>query len=315
MNLSEYYNLNINGHKDIDFIDIPIDKDINLYLDPSRICDSSSELSHISNLTVKSYFDKLFEECTNNNIYNLNSLFIHVGERNETHLGISKSKPQGNGASQDILLSIFKPLIQQGIFENKKMNSPALIPIFAKSFGEDRMSDFLTNILSKILAEWTVVQCEKWSIQTKSKCELYYWNNQSLSWNSREYVLPSDYFGNPVLLVPKHFVSTKYRYNTAYYIRHYLLNYLQKKSLDEHDELCNERIMKNGKIKLFPPTKEDLKKSKLKGNSKDQARQFSIENPATIEYLELEIHKYYCDFPTLSDSFLDDFLYEKKQAL
>lgn len=106
-NFSNSFGITIRGHKDIEFVDIPVDTDVELFIDPNLIEASSDSFSAECSSLITSYFDTVFDSCRNNDIGVLKSLISHCREVNDTHLGTSRLFSRGRGASEEILLGIF----------------------------------------------------------------------------------------------------------------------------------------------------------------------------------------------------------------
>lgn len=310
INFSNYFGLIVNGHKDIDFVDVPVDTDVKIFLDPELIESGEDEFSKWCAQAITSYFDVAFHYCRVKDLHGLRSFLLHSAEPNETHLGHSVSHSQGRGASEAILFTVFSGLVEQGLFERGIIQKPGDIYILAPNFSEDRMSDLLTNILRNQLSVYTVAQCEKHEIPLDGKRVGWCWEESTGNWMQRRWICPIAY-GKPVLLVPKHFVSRSYRYGTEGYIRKFLLEYRQKYHLDNRTDLCHVRELKDGTQKLYPPTKEELRTVELAGiPRKKSAAMFAQRYPETMRAFEQMRQETLCNQNlTLSDRELDLLLY------
>ncbi|MCI1952066.1 MAG: hypothetical protein LKJ50_03930 [Clostridiales bacterium] len=313
LNFSNYFNLSISGHKDIEFIDVPVDTDVRLFLDPGLIESGGDNFSKACTAVIKSYFNAVFDCCRSRDHLNLPKLLNHSAEPNETHLGNSIYYSKGHGASEQILYTMFSNLIDQELFERDVIHYPCDLYVFAPNFDKDRMSDLLTNILRDLLSQFTKQQCDKHGILLKGKRIGCFWDPLSNQWQTKNWQLPIAN-GKPVLLVPKSFVSRNYHFSTSSYINKYLLEYRQRYHLENHTDLCYERLLKNGSKKLMPPKKSDIRLIEFSGVQwKQEAIDFACKNPDTMLYFDRERKKSFADgCYAMSNYELDLMLYSQK---
>lgn len=312
-NFSKSCDLSISGHKDIPFVDVPIDTDVKLTINPALIKAGKDLFSRVCMEAVNSFFDEVFSCCHHRDYEELSRLLSHSGEPNETHLGSSTFRSQGRGASVDILLTVFTGMINQGIFDNKVVENPCDIYVLAPNFDKDRMSDLLTNILREPLERFTAEECIKWGIPLYEMPGSWSWDAIERKWKKGQWSLPV-VDGIPVMLVPKWFVSRNYHFGTGSYISKYLLEFLQKYHLDNNTNLCYDRELKSGKIKRMPPTKKEVRAFELPGKPlKQHATEFACEYPDTMRRFCVERTNAYAtgDF-FMTDLELDQILYANK---
>lgn len=58
-NFSSYCGMDITGHADIDFVDIPVNTDVRLYVDPERIALSQNPYAEAANLCIEDFSNAL----------------------------------------------------------------------------------------------------------------------------------------------------------------------------------------------------------------------------------------------------------------
>lgn len=316
VNFSEYFNLPIHGHRDIDFIDVPVDTDVKLFLDPALIEAGTDEFSRWCANSIKSFFDAAFYFCHTRNLRDLRILLRHSAEPNETHLGLSVAQSRGRGASEEILFNVFSELIERGLFARGAVLHPCDICVLAPNFDKDRMSDLITNILRNHLSRFTEQQCLKHGVPLDGVREGYWWDEQATAWEEKQWLAPMAY-SKPVLLVPKHFVSWRYHFDTSTYISRYVLTYRQEHHLNKRTELCHKRELKNGHERLSPPTKKELKVIELSGTpGKVHALGFAYAHPDTMRHFGAARLKMMAEIDyTLTNQQLDELLYAGKSKL
>ncbi|MEA4902372.1 hypothetical protein [Desulfitobacterium sp.] len=309
-NFSKHFNLPIFTHKEIEFVDVPVDRDVKLFLDPGLIEAGTDDFSIDCMAVIKSYFDSVFHCCQARDHSKLTELLSHCNEPNETHLGNSVAHSKGRGASKEILLTMFSGLIDQGLFERNAVIHPSDVYVLAPNFDKDRMSDVLTNILRNLLSQFTEQQCVRHGITLSGIRKGFFWDIESSQWQEGQWLSPVAY-GQPILLAPKSFVSRTYHFGTSSYVSKFLLEFRQRYHLDNHTELCYERELRNGHHKLFPPKKKEIKSIEFTGVQwKQQAANFAYTNPDTMRRFGLERERAFANGNYfMSDHELDLLLY------
>lgn len=77
----------------LDFVDIPLDTDISLYVDPYALSVSGDDwLRECGNLVVN-FFDHFLQVIRAQNDGEVMTLISNLREPNDTHLGLSKGRP------------------------------------------------------------------------------------------------------------------------------------------------------------------------------------------------------------------------------
>ena len=309
-NFSKHFNLPIQGHQDIAFVDIPIDTDVELFLDPTLIETGGGSFSEWCATGISSFFGAVFQACADRDKDALEGLLAHSGEPNESHLGLSVRQSKGRGASVDILLPVFEGLMRQGLFERGVITSPNDVCVLAPNFDQDRMSDLLTNILRNQLSEFTVAQCEKYGLPMDGIRQGYCWEESNSTWRPRKWRCPTAY-GKPVLLVPKGFVGRSYHLGVESYISQHLLSYLQEQHLFNRSNMCHRRELKDGREKWMPPTKAELRRTELTGApQKHFVMDFAGKHPETLPQFNQTREKRFRESSfALSNQELDRLLY------
>ena len=80
---------------ELDFVDIPLETDIRLFVDPYALSVASDTwLLECSNIVV-GYFERVIESIRKDQKEDALKLLSHLGEPNDTHLGLSKGSAGG----------------------------------------------------------------------------------------------------------------------------------------------------------------------------------------------------------------------------
>ena len=296
---SEKFDLKISGHSDIDFIDIDLNNDTALFIDPCHIESQSDAFSKSCATTVTDYFNMMYSVFESSNRDAILEHLSHLGERNEARLGYGngtngKAKtPEGMAET----LSDFILLVKSGFPIEKPIDIPLLMPRFA----EDCMSDMLMNILYKQFSEYTLEQCRIYGLPTtRSKKKRYYWDSQEHRWKIYEgESLVVD--GQIIILVPKRYICTRLYCSTEQFFMFKIAPMLQKR----------DAVVINGKEKK--PNKQDVKKSECKkyGSLLCAVIEHTRRNPRLLAEYHLDIPQNYSE-RCLSDGLLDHLVYSEK---
>lgn len=297
MNFSKVLGLNIRSHSEISFIDVVLNDDTKLFIDPCLLEIRNEPWYVDANNTICSFFKLFYELYNNGNDNGKLQLFSHAHEINATKLGYGNGR-NGKAKTAEGLLNVFRSL-ETLLQNNLVMSHPMDLAVFIRDFAEDCLSDMITNILFKCLNDFTLEQCQKLNIPTEeANNEYYYWDNTSSCWNI--YIGPClKVNGEIILLVPKNIVRNRYYYCTSQYFRRIILEHMQE-----------ERQTKTSEGKIIKPTKKELKKDIYASGNNNLS--FSIEytkiRPHLLNNYHDKIPKFYHD-KGMTDRELDCILY------
>lgn len=315
MHISKYFSLNIeNGHKEIDFIDIHLNKDTKLFLDPLLIEGSEDEWCEDCNVIINSFFKNVFSCIELNDKDELKRLLSFGHEPNETRLGLSRHKPRGKGTSSEGLINVFEDISNRNLFDHGMIEHSMDLCVFVRDFAEDRMSDLVTNILRKKLNEFTVSQCNLHGIELSKEAINIgkAWNPRTNQWeNVKEKTLLVE--DSIVLLVPKEVCRKSYVYSIGKYLSGKVIEYRQEYHFKNDTGLVQTKYnKKKGKYKA-PPTKQMIREKEIKGiQSKLYVEKHTKEKPKLIREFRQEMRmKAKKGNFTLKDERLDDIVYGK----
>ena len=291
MNVSGYLGLPVWGHKNIDFVDVPTHTDVPLFVDTILMKQSTTSIATSATRRIDGFFATLFQACSIKDWRRVKELLAHTSEPNETHLGLSRGRSQGRGASTDILLPIFKDMLKRGFFEIGAFKEANDLCILTPNFEKDRLSDMLINIIRPELSEFTEMQAIKLGLtsQHAGKYSKECFCPDTGLWQTQELFCLFDNFGKPLLLLPKHWVSKKYTYGTGWFLTHILFPFRQQEHERLGSELCRRNLDSKGRIRLRPPTKKVLRKSEIGGIGGKRYVQNHVERiPVLIETFHRE---------------------------
>lgn len=297
MHVSDFFEIN-RGHSNLDFVDIAVASDKELFIDPCLIEVGREAFCMNAKKVMSDYFDVFYNmyRTRQPNSQKL-ALFEHAHEINATRLGYGNGR-NGKAKTAQGMLKTFSG-VQRLVDANVGLSHATDLPIFIKDFAEDCMSDMLTNILLKELMRFTIEQCRKYDIETSDvRKPFYYWNHEKHAWE--QYHGRGLFIGGQeVLLVPKRIVRRGYYYNTEQYFRSVIL-----------ERIRDERTTydKNGRANR--PTKKALREEMLSKNGDvlSASIEQSIENPHLLDRHHSLMKSSYAD-RAMSDEELDAFVY------
>jgi hypothetical protein len=278
---SEYFGLR-RTQQELDFVDVPVDADVQLYVDPFAISHAADALSVNCYQTLHEFFSRLVE-CLRADAHDQAwGLLQYLKEPNETRLGLSSGQPRGagiaGGQAEDVLEALkASTAVRTGFLRNLE-ECELMIP----GIGRDKISDLTTNVIRRHLAEYTLTQAELWSLPVQ-KVSLPPAFDIVAGWTSSFYELPVAE-GRPVLLVPRSMVRRDPAMQHDEYYRHHVLNYLQAEHLSAGSSLV--RSLKNGTRKVY---KKDL--AREHPCTKDFLFEFSKKHPDVLQKYRHELER------------------------
>ena len=229
MFFSQRTNLNIDGHSSINFVDIRLDTDTKLFIDPSIIETNKDQLSQEADHIISSFFNVFYSHYKNYGISRrqIKKLLSNFHEVNDTKLGYGNGR-NGKGRTSHGLLEYFEPLPKL-LDDGVPLGRANDILYFIGGIAEDFLSDMITNILFDLLNDFTLSNATELGLSKfiKNYRGYYYWNAGSRNWqrkNGKRLVID----GSPILLVPKQFVCTGFLQNAEHFFRHQVLRQRQE---------------------------------------------------------------------------------------
>lgn len=260
-NISDFYKIG-SQQPNLNFVDIKLNTDNLLFIDPRLIENSDSEIAKAMQIRIEAFWGELIKRVKSKEIKKIYYLLSGLKEPNETRLGYAFSKPKGNSVADKL-----KPKIVDAIQRNKAVKTGVLshfsdVELFIEDVGSDRISDITTKIIKEVLIEYTQEQCEIHKIPTELVIQDDVFDYKTLKWVKKKFHLPV-YDAKAIIFVPKDLVRLE---NVAgqnlacfyrFAIRHFIV----------HDKDMLEDVSasgKKGKVLLkdvkaeYPISKESL---------------------------------------------------------
>jgi hypothetical protein len=259
---SKFFNLQ-KTQAELDFVDVPINGDIPLFIDPFALSQRTDRWSQQASGTLVAFFERVVRAIREDHAALALHLLQHLREPNETRFGLSKGRPRGAGIGYLQAQQLLDALQSSSAVKTGFLNALEDCELLVEGIGRDKISDLTTNIIRGHLAEYSKAQCELFGIQTQSTSLGPYYSPSSGEWVSEYFDLPVAR-RKPVLLVPKAIARFDPAYDHQKYYRQIVLSYLQAEQLDANSSLV--RTLKNRRRVVykkdieatFPCTKENL---------------------------------------------------------
>ena len=224
MFISDYLGLGKKGHGNFDFVDVNLDNDNRLFIDPCLIEGAKDAWSVNATKHMSGYFDHLFE-AMRKGWEHIDTLFDHAHEQNATKLGYGNGK-NGKGKTPEGLKTCLGDLrvLVQGIPTISRAQD---LPVLVRNFAEDCMSDLLTNILHEQLNCFTAGQLKQYGLEPDGKGLFWTWNKENGEWE--QVLRPVWLYGDEeILLVPKWIVRRNYLFKAHQYLNGVIIERIQK---------------------------------------------------------------------------------------
>jgi hypothetical protein len=290
MNISEIFNLS-KSQFELDFVNIDPTRDTPLFLDPHLIGLGQDAWTEHAAEKIRSFFQRVVTLLRTGDIETARAIFSHLGEPNETCLGMSKGSPQGRGPGKTDAARIFAKMSTSRAVLTGLVDDLEDSAIFVDGIGPDKLSDITTNILRGMLIEYTQMQCGFWGIPLRSGVASGpIWNSDTLQWEQKhtEMLIVK---GKKILLVPKGIVAWNSLYTPYQYYQFDILCFLQQEQLRLGTSLVRKLRKKKGAEELLPPYKKTLTEKGLAVFNREFLASFTTEHPEVFANFKDRIAK------------------------
>lgn len=256
MKFSEYFNLNRNQPY-LDFVDIPLDTDLPVFLEPSAIKSLVSPWGNELSSLLQTFFDTVLRLIHSGNHTKAQLLLSSLNERNEFHLGFSSGKSRGHGFGSGSAETVWGALSQSNAAVTGLLQDLEDTALLIPGIGTDMISDAVCNIIRGPLIKYTQDMCVYYGVPlTPDIASGPVWNPEEERWVESLIPLPMTDYGK-VILVPKILVRHRLTYQYDKYYRHYILPEMQHEHLQARSPLVevlrdgSERVTKKALIAKY----------------------------------------------------------------
>ena len=226
---SDEFNL-VKTQPELDFVDVSLNKDNRLFVDPFALAQKPDRWSQDANHTLVSFFQSTIDSIRGGDENKAKELLAHLREPNETRLGYSRRHSQGAGIGDMQAEDLFDALRESSAVQTGFISSLEESELMIEGISYDKISDLTTNIIRGELAAYTVEQCGLHNVETREVAMPACFNTDLMDWEERYLQLPI-FQNRPILLVPKSIVRRTSAYQHPKYYQHFVLNYLQREAI------------------------------------------------------------------------------------
>lgn len=285
-------------HKNFDFVDININDDQKLFIDPVLISNQRDDWSRDATIAINDFFRMFYIAYRAHDRDMKIELLSHAGEVNHTKLGYGNGR-NGHGNTAEGLIDDFY-MLEKMIDNISSISKVIDLPVLVNGFNEDGLSDLITNIIHKELNDYTLNQLANYGIEANSTDTFYTWDVVSSSWV--EITQPCfEVDGSKILLMPKQIVRKNYLFSADQYIKRIILE-REKVEKTEYDV--------NGKI-ITRINKRDLEKNIVKKSKHwryDFIEDVSTKDSTYLDDYHNKINSFYAG-KGMDDEELDSLIY------
>jgi hypothetical protein len=240
MRFTEHFNLKLHEQSQYQFVNIRVDSDNRLFIDPTRIASEEGKWFQECAEIVQDFFETIFNMYTSGKTEIAREFFRSSGESNEIFLGYTDGFPRGLGNSEESLAKIFDYVHEEGLLNEAIVGRLEDFHIFVPDFGPDLLSDLVASLIKYELVKFTQEQCRLYGIPLTTPIKKQYWNQETHKWDTFEEMLP-EISGNAIVLIPKEIVVSSYLYDAHRYWIQVVSNWRQKQHREEDTPLHRSR--------------------------------------------------------------------------
>ncbi|MDR3638882.1 MAG: hypothetical protein P4L84_34070 [Isosphaeraceae bacterium] len=267
---------------ELDFVDILVDTDIPLFVDPFAFKIGADDWSKECNDLVIGFFQELIDALRGGNQVKARELLANLHEPNETRLGVSRPKPselpQGRGIGDKQAKSLYSAFAKSKAVRTGILTDLSDCELFIEGVSHDKISDITINIIRRKLVKFTQEQCRIWSIPMEMKPTGPCWDDDAKEWRGGFERLPV-YRGSPILLVPKRAIRYRMAVDYSEYYDKHIIEHIRQEY--ERQECVNSAA---SLTKVLRGKRRVTKKSVKEKNPSSKAfvREFSEEHPDVL---------------------------------
>jgi len=283
MRVSEYFNLE-KTQPYLDFVDIRLDTDIEVFVDPTALRSLKSSWAHECASLVQHYFEAVLSHMSEGKHIEAQALVSSLNERNEFHLGFSRGKSRGHAFGKKSAESVWGALSKSQASKSGLLQDLEDTCLLIEGIGMDMVSDAVCNIIRGPLIKYTQDICGYYGIPlTPDVASGPIWNPTSEIWESHWVTLPMTKEGK-VILVPKVFVRHRLSYDYQDYYTHYLLPVMQYEELQANTSLVE--LLRDGRRRV---TKKALREKY--GSNKLAVVEQTLKHPQVLKEYKVDKDK------------------------
>lgn len=236
--VSQYFGLSFT-QASLDFVDVSIRDDLQVYIDPNALRVSSDQWAHECTSLIQNFFQRLMLLIRNGRIQKAKALMSPLTEPNEIHFGVSRGRSRGHGLGPDRSAQIIRALTASEAVRTGIVDDLEETVLLIDGIGPDLISDVIANVIRGALISYTQRICKHYRIPLEvNVASGPIWDPSTNSWVTRYTELPVAK-GKRLILVPKFVVRKKLDFDAGTYYNHYILTYLKDQELRQNTDLVH----------------------------------------------------------------------------
>lgn len=275
----------------LDFVDIDLDLDFPLYIDPAGFLNPRDEFAEKCRDDIQDFFSAVLKQIAKGKHAKGTELLEGLKEPNETHLGVSSGEPRGRGLGPKQAEQVMQSLRNSPAGKSGLLNDLTDVALFIDGIGADKISDMTTNIIRRHLIEYTQQQFELHNQKIVGEVPTgLLWDTGNGKWIKDEYDKIPVINGKRVLLVPKRYVRWRggLQQAASKYYNNFVTNYIKDEQLRTNGSLVevvkgkygDEKVVYKWRVKeAYPLTKPFIAK-------------FSVDHPKEYEKFRRQHDRY-----------------------
>lgn len=232
---------------ELDFVDIPLNRDIPLFVDPYAISIQNDPWCKECDDMINTYFDMLVQAIRRKDEKLIGQLLGNLHEPYETHLGHGRTSSKGRGIGKKQAHQLLKAFKNSEAVKSGFVYNISEATLMIDNISSDKISDITTNVIKSKLIEYTQSQCDLYNIPMRPVATGVLFDFKLMNWKDSYERLPV-FEGDKIILVPKVIVR-KHPDVSAEGFYDFILDYLQQEHKKSGDALAT--VLKNGKIMVY----------------------------------------------------------------
>ncbi|WP_197277122.1 hypothetical protein [Sphingomonas profundi] len=277
MLLSQALGINISQPM-LDFVDIDLHKDFQLYIDPVGFLEPKEPFAQECQDDLRDFFEAVLQTIMAGDMAKGEALLAALQEPNETHLGVSDGEPRGRGIGHQQAQQLLQNLASSPAAKTGLLRDLTDCALFIDNIGADKISDITTNIIRRNLIEYTQQQFEFHNIPLNTNLPTgRLWVRGESRWETGTFDRIPLVEGKRVLLIPKRYVRWRggMQQLATHYYTHFVTNFVRDEQLRTNGHLV--KVIKTKKGEKKEVYKKDIKKDMPP--TKQNLARFSVEHP------------------------------------
>ncbi|MEX5268567.1 hypothetical protein [Kocuria sp. CPCC 204721] len=206
MRITEHYAI----HDEVPFLDVHLEQDNQLFLDPSAIRNSTEPRARQAQALLQAYFAevlRLRQSPGRDDQARGRALLSGLREPNENRLGFSQGRIGGHAIGPGIADDLWDLLGNNPAAVDAALTRIEDIPLFIHHVGDDLISDLTTRVIYPVLAQFTNEMVQRYPSLGRhvSTEQIGVYRPQIQTWEEEFFTLPY-VFDRQLLLIPKGWV-------------------------------------------------------------------------------------------------------------